>query len=679
MTFDFKIEQRRAVVGAVELVGHGLVDRHRDRLGRRIAIVAALNGQCLVFHACRRDRKTRHPTADLKPNWVSYRCQRRRTTVRPRNRGKFEGITLIVCHESRRLRRLVRLILQILCIVEAKDSLCCGHADAWLSSRSTGKRASVAARTPRCATGCARSRPRRRSPAKPHRILLDAIEDVAAGHADAEALISEHATLTYRALIERSRRYARWALDQKLAKGETVCLMMPNRPDYLAIWLGITSVGGVVSLLNTQLRGPALAHCIDIVAAKHVIVAGDLVAQFNSAAPGCRPKLWSHGRVESGDFVRIDREVERFSAAPLTSGERRGVTIADRALTIYTSGTTGLPKAANVSHRRLMQWSLWFGALMNATPDDRMYDCLPLYHSVGGVVAVGALLTRGGSVVIREKFSAREFWDDVDAMELHAVSIYRRTVPLSCQCAAASARARASPAARLRQRVARGRLAKIPIPLRRSENSGILCRDRRQRVALQCRGQSRRGRPRAAVSDAPLSAGAGQVRCRRRGSRARRRRTRAYAAPLMRSARRSAECRRRARRSRGRAFEGYTSAAETERKILRDVFEPGDAWFRTGDLMRMDASGLLSISSTGSATPSAGKARTCRPPKSPPLLTEFPGISEATVYGVAVPGTEGKAGMARRRRRRCARLVGAATPISRAGCRTMRDRCSCGS
>ncbi len=89
------------------------------------------------------------------------------------------------------------------------------------------------------------------------------------------------------------------------------------------------------------------------------------------------------------------------------------MTIADRALTIYTSGTTGLPKAANVSHRRLLQWSLWFAGLLDTGPDDRMYDCLPMYHSIGGVVATGALLVRGGSVVIREKFSASQFWNDV--------------------------------------------------------------------------------------------------------------------------------------------------------------------------------------------------------------------------------------------------------------------------
>ena len=117
----------------------------------------------------------------------------------------------------------------------------------------------------------------------PDRILPAVIEELAARFGEAPALLSDRECLTYRALAERSNRYARWALEQGLAKGETVCLFMPNRPEYMAIWLGITRVGGVVALLNTNLTGPSLAHCINIVAPKHIIVAADLVDSFNSA------------------------------------------------------------------------------------------------------------------------------------------------------------------------------------------------------------------------------------------------------------------------------------------------------------------------------------------------------------------------------------------------------------
>ena len=102
--------------------------------------------------------------------------------------------------------------------------------------------------------------------ANPHRLLPDVIRELAEAHGDAPALLSAGESLTYRTLANRSNRYARWALDAGVAPGETVALMMPNRPEYLAIWLGLSSVGVVVALLNTQLRGPSLGHCVSIAA-----------------------------------------------------------------------------------------------------------------------------------------------------------------------------------------------------------------------------------------------------------------------------------------------------------------------------------------------------------------------------------------------------------------------------
>ena len=473
----------------------------------------------------------------------------------------------------------------------------------------------------------------------PRRVLLDLIEEMTQSRGDAAALISAGDTLTYRALVERSRRYARWALQQQLGSGATVCLMMPNRPEYMAVWLGITSVGGVVSLLNTQLCGPALAHCVDIVAPAHVIVAAELIGQFRSAQLSTRPHVWSDG----GEYSRIDCAVEALSGAPLQQAERRAVTIADRALTIYTSGTTGLPKAANVSHRRLLQWSLWFAGLMHTGPDDRMYDCLPMYHSIGGVVATGALLSRGGSVVIREKFSASEFWDDIVKWDctlfqyIGELCRYLVNAPEHrCErqhrlriCCGNGLRADSWQKFQSRFKIPRilefyaategnvalynvegkvGAVGRVPpflthrFPLalvRYDPESGMPARDVDGRC-IRC-GSDEVGEAIGRIGD-----GSAQPRG---------------------------------------EFEGYTDAADTERKILRDVFEPGDAWYRTGDLMRVDASGFYYfIDRVGDSF--RWKGENVAASEVAAALMEFPGIAEATVYGVAVPGTEGAAGMA---------------------------------
>ena len=169
----------------------------------------------------------------------------------------------------------------------------------------------------------------------------------------------------------------------------------------------------VVALVNPNLTSDALLHALSAVAPKHVIVGGTLesaVTEIRNKLPE-NLRLWTHG--PGGAAPRIDTYIETLPSEPLTDAERRPPALSDLALHIYTSGTTGLPKAANVSHRRVAEWAHWFAGMINTQPEDRMYNCLPMYHSVGGVVAVGAMLVGGGSVLIREKFSASRFWDDV--------------------------------------------------------------------------------------------------------------------------------------------------------------------------------------------------------------------------------------------------------------------------
>src|SRR3954469_11939088 len=95
------------------------------------------------------------------------------------------------------------------------------------------------------------------------RTLLRVIEAVAEERGAEPALIGARETLSYGELADRANRYARWGLDQGLGRGDTVCLLMRNEPDYMAIWLGLTQVGATVALLNTNLVGASLGHCID--------------------------------------------------------------------------------------------------------------------------------------------------------------------------------------------------------------------------------------------------------------------------------------------------------------------------------------------------------------------------------------------------------------------------------
>ena len=464
---------------------------------------------------------------------------------------------------------------------------------------------------------------------QPERIFPRVIQDLAAQFGDAPALLSDYESLTYRELADRSNRYALWALDQGLLKGDTVCLFMPNRPEYMAIWLGITQVGGVVALLNTNLIGASLAHCIDIVAPKHIIADASLLNQLRTAAPAAR--IWT------------DCEIEKYDGAILTESERRSTTIEDRALFIYTSGTTGLPKAASVSHGRLMQWTHWFAGMMDTQPADRMYNCLPMYHSVGGVQAPGSVLVNGGSVVIREKFSARHFWSDIARWDctlfqyigelcrylLHTESSPHETAHRIRMACGNGLRADVWNDFQTRFQIPHifefyaategnvsffniegepGAIGRIP--------SYLAHRFRATLVKFDVeRDQPARNEQGFCIRCAPNETGEAIGEISEDSS------------------------------NFGGRFEGYTNPEASDKKILHDVFELGDAWFRTGDLMRKDARGFFFFVDRIGDT-FRWKAENVSTSEVADAICEFPGIQQANVYGVRVPGADGRAGMA---------------------------------
>jgi fatty-acyl-CoA synthase len=478
----------------------------------------------------------------------------------------------------------------------------------------------------------------------PTRTLAVMFADLAQQFGDAQALISERETLTYRGLAARANRYARWALAQGLRRGERVALMMPNRPEYMAIWLGITQVGGVACLVNTNLMGASLAHSIAIVEARHIIVDAGLAAAVVEALAhlAARPTVWSHG--DAGrDRARIDRDIEARSGSPLEGAERVALTVEDPALCIYTSGTTGLPKAANVNHFRAMMWMSWFAGMMDTRPSDRMYDCLPMYHSIGGIAAPGAVLLNGGSVVIREKFSASAFWDEVRRFDCtliqHIGEICRYLVNTPEQPGETAHRIRLACGNGLRPDVWEAFKTRFRIPhilefyaategnvtlFNYEEKVGAIGRippflvHRFPTMLIRLDPQTQepvRDADGLCLPCAPDEPGEAVGRIR------------SASADLT-----------------GR-FEGYTSRDDTERKVLHDVAQPGDAWFRTGDLMRRDAKGFFYFVDRIGDT-FRRKGENVSTSEVAEVLTGFPGIAEATVYGVGIPGTDGRAGMA---------------------------------
>lgn len=476
--------------------------------------------------------------------------------------------------------------------------------------------------------------------AQPERIFPKIIDELAERYGAAPALIGACETLSHADLAARQNRYARWALSRGFGKGDTIALLMRNRPDFLAIWLGLTRAGLRVALLNTHLRARGLAHCIALAAPRLLVVDGELAEALDSAWPhlAAAPELLWQGQRARGETLA--QAAAGFSPAPLAANEGPALSVRDDALLIYTSGTTGLPKAARVSHHRIMMWTHWFAGLIEPGPQDRIYDCLPLYHSVGGVVAPGSVLLGGGSVVIRESFSASRFWRDVTET---GCTLFQYIGELCRYLASAP-----------------------PDPFERRHGLRI-CMGNGLRPEIWERFRTRFAIPRILefyaategtvslynVEGKPGAVGRVAPFMARRSPALIVRHDGETGLPLRDAAGRcipaaigeTGELLGRLSARAEHSFEGYTSESETERKILRDVLAAGDAWMRSGDLMRRDAQGFhYFVDRIGDTF--RWKGENVATTEVEAAIGACPGVIEANVYGVEVPGAEGRAGMA---------------------------------
>ena len=469
----------------------------------------------------------------------------------------------------------------------------------------------------------------------PNRVLADVVEEYARDFGETPALISEKESFTYAELAARANQYSRWALEQGLGKNDVVCLLMPNCPEYIAVWLGITRVGVVVALLNTNLTGSALGHCINEVEASHVIAPEGLVARLDAARPHLRRTagIWTPESIQAGSHSRT-------TVRPDESGM---VTIEDRALCIYTSGTTGLPKAANISHGRIMHWARWFQGMIGVQSSDRMFNCLPMYHSVGGLVAPGAMLAAGASTVIAGKFSAQQYWGEIVRWRCTLLQYVGEL------CRYLVDQPPSAEESRHEIRMACGNGLAADVWERFQERFRI------PRI-FEFYAATEGGVSLFNIEGVPGSVGHVPPYLRHRFSPALVRFDSEREEPVR---NKDGFCIRCAQGETGEAigkaysggrdfgsrFEGYTNRQAAKDKILKNVFETGDLWVRTGDLMRQDERGFFYfVERTGDTFRWKGEnvstAEVAR------AIREYPGVRHVAVYGVSVPFADGRAGMA---------------------------------
>ncbi|XP_051685958.1 long-chain fatty acid transport protein 1 [Oryctolagus cuniculus] len=427
--------------------------------------------------------------------------------------------------------------------------------------------------------------------------------------------------------------------------GDVVALFAEGRPEFVGLWLGLAKAGVVAALLNVNLRREPLAFCLGTSGAKALVYGGELAAAVAEVSPQLGKSLVKFCLGATGpdavppDTQLLDHLLSEASTAPLPPAPSAGMD--GRLFYIYTSGTTGLPKAAIIVHSRYYRIAAFGHHAYRMRATDVLYDCLPLYHSAGNIMGVGQCLLYGMTVVLRKKFSASRFWDDCVQYDCTVVQYIGEI----CRYLLRQPLREAERRHRVRLAVGNG--------LRPA-----LWEEFAQRFGVRQIGEFY-GATECNCSIANMDGKVGACGFNSR------------ILPLVypiRLVRVDEDSLQPLRDARGlcvpcepgepgllvgqidqqdplRRFDGYVSESATRQKIVHSVFRRGDRAYLSGDVLVMDELGYMYFRDRGGDT-FRWRGENVSTTEVEAVLSRLLGQTDVAVYGVAVPGVEGKAGMA---------------------------------
>lgn len=456
------------------------------------------------------------------------------------------------------------------------------------------------------------------------------------------AFIEGERQWTYSEFDAYANQVAHWAVDQGCVAGDTVAIFARNRLEYVALWFGLSKVGVIPALLNFQLQAKALAHCLSISGARLMIMDHEMSQSWKTAKPMLtEPVSVFSAFGKTRGMKSFDEAIAEHSTVRPDRKHRSGIIASDLLMKMFTSGTTGLPKAAKVTHVRGQNYLRGFAAASKAGPQDRMMMVLPLYHATGGLCGVGCAIMKGGAVIVRPKFSASKFWDE--AVEYQATlfmyvgELCRFLLTTPAHELERAHKIRCIIGNGLRPEVWPGFVKRFDIPaviefygategnvslININGRVGAIGRvpdylKFRFNIEVAAYDVESETNPRRSDGFCRLAAAdeVGELLGRIDPNNARFR------------------------------FDGYENEDATAKKILRDVSKKGDAYFRTGDLVSRDKDGYIYFVDRIGDT-YRWKAENVATGEVAAAISGFKGVTQANVYGVKVPGTDGRAGMA---------------------------------
>ncbi|TMS37389.1 hypothetical protein L596_004330 [Steinernema carpocapsae] len=459
--------------------------------------------------------------------------------------------------------------------------------------------------------------------------------------------IASQRTLTFAQFNRECNRVANYFQSLGYRKGDTVALFMENGIDFVAVWMGLAKLGVATAWINTNLKMEPLAHCVQTSEAACIIVSSSLQEELHTAITknlldGAKIKVFVKGgnALEGSNAQQLDDFLADSSGDE--PARKDCVDFKSMLCFIYTSGTTGMPKAAVMKHFRYYSMVMGSAKSFRIRSSDKIYISMPMYHTAAGIIGVGQMLLTGSSCVIRKKFSASNFWKDCTLYNCTAsqyigeICRYLLAQPVCPE--EKQHKMRMMYGNGLRSEIWKKFVERFHIQIGEVYGStegtsnlvnidghvgacGFLpispLTSRMHPVRLikvdEATGDIQRSSDGLCIPCVPGETGAMVSTIRKNN-------------PLL-------------------VFEGYLNRSETSKKVIRNVFRRGDSVFVSGDILRWDRLGYVYFKDRTGDT-FRWKGENVSTTEVEAIIHPLPSVDDATVYGVTVPGVEGRTGMA---------------------------------
>eukprot|EP00117_Sycon_ciliatum_P006283 scpid51796/ scgid9892/ Long-chain fatty acid transport protein 4; Solute carrier family 27 member 4 len=492
---------------------------------------------------------------------------------------------------------------------------------------------------------------------KKHMGIQDQFRETAKKYPNKVAVVMEDEQWTYTELEKYANQIGHLFYNLGIKRGNTVALFMENKPEFIASWLGLSRVGVITSFINTNLRLDGLLHCITVCDAKAVIFGlemKDAIEQIKDRLEAKQVQLYvlgDRGRpapcpsdINSLNATILDESIAAQPTFPPEDAIPDGntqISLHDQLFYIYTSGTTGLPKPSKITHQRFFMMGYSLGKYLQLDESTNFYCPLPLYHTNGSVLATSAMLFFGGKLALRRKFSASRFWDDCIKHDCNTM-IYIGEI---CRYLLAQP-ARDTDTAHA-VRLALGNGLKKTMWEKFTKRFGIakVC-EFYGATEANCNMANPMGKVGAVGFNSVIMPSVYPILLVRVNTETN---------EFIRD--RNGLCIRCEPGQPGeivgkivdndpmRRFDGYLDPAATQKKIVHNVLKLGDKFFRSGDILVQDEEGYYYFQDrTGDTFRWKGENVSSQEVEG--QMQKLLGMRDVVVYGVEVPGGDGRAGMA---------------------------------